>query len=262
MSVLDSARGAINAGLELGVGRKASFKGIGSIAGLGIAGASIGAGLSSLGSDGTVDPVTGAAIGGAIGASALPLAGFAVGAIGSSAVGIAKRLPSIGMAIGSGAVKASPYVAATGVRVADEIGNKMWSVGSKLVNWDETADSLNKVRLSGPIAGVRNGWNAGREFKNMDKGILEGFKAAPIENTRALIGKSGKAVTGSIINGKTLLAGGAILEGLKGAWNALETANIGQNAGTVTPTPRVPNYANNASATGDLVFALNANRHG
>ena len=52
------------------------------------------------------------------------------------------------------------------------------------------------------------------------------------------------------------------MQGAAKAWNTLQTEKMGQMTGVTTMTPKVPAYADNAGATGDLVFALNANRRG
>ena len=80
-----------------------------------------------------------------------------------------------------------------------------------------------------------------------------------------LLGKIEQGVNagvGTIINGKTLMLGASLFNGIRNSWNTIEQANMGANMGVVTNTPQVPAYANNAGATGDLVFAMNANRRG
>lgn len=62
--------------------------------------------------------------------------------------------------------------------------------------------------------------------------------------------------------GKTLLVGGALMEGVKGSYNKIIESQMGTNMGMQTMTPKIPSYANNGGATGDLVFALNANKRG
>lgn len=63
--------------------------------------------------------------------------------------------------------------------------------------------------------------------------------------------------------GWTTLGLGAAIGGTKQTAQAIDNARIGQRDPYITrATPRLPSYANNAGATGDLVFALNANRRG
>jgi hypothetical protein len=108
---------------------------------------------------------------------------------------------------------------------------------------------LESVKLTGPWsglkAGVKAGWEAGESIPGkLIKGGVHG-------------------AAGSIINGKTVLWGASAIAGAAGAFNEMNKAHMGQMDGQITrPTPRVPAYDLNAGASGDLVFALNANRRG
>lgn len=240
--IAKSIGGAFNTGFNAGVGRNLSLKGIGTMASLGVAGAAIGASAAALGSDGTVNPVTGAAVGGAVGAAALPTAGLAMGAVGSVGVGIAKAAPGIGVAVGKGAMVASPFAAAVATKVGADAASAVWGVGSKLIDWNgegKGSGMFGKIKVSTPFSGAKAGWQNG-------KGI----------------GKAGGAIKGFAVNGATILGATAAVEGTKKAWNTVKQAHMGQMTGVTTLTPQVPSYADNAGATGDLVFALNANRHG
>ena len=267
---LKSIGGAFGSGLNVGTGK---FKlalggaGIGATLGMGAIGAAVGAGTSAFVPDSAVDPMTGAAVGGAVGAAALPAAGLAVGAVGTAAAA-PFMVPGMAMGAMKGAAAASPYVAGMGVKAAENVASKIWGVGSRLVNWDENADAFSKVKFTGPISGVKSGWNSGRAFTkefSRAEGFgnkLKAFAKNPIENSRAAISKSGKAAGGIGLNAGVLIGGTALIEGTKKAWNTLETAKMGQMTGVTTMTPQIPSYADNAGATGDLVFALNANRRG
>ena len=240
--IAKSIGGAFNTGFNAGVGRNLSLKGIGTMASLGVAGAAIGASAAALGSDGTVNPVTGAAVGGAVGAAALPTAGLAMGAVGSVGVGIAKAAPGIGATLGKGAMAASPFAAAVATKVGADAASAVWGVGSKLIDWNgegKGSGMFGKIKVSTPFSGAKSGWQNG-------KGI----------------GKAGGAIKGFAANGATILGATAAVEGTKKAWNTVKQAHMGQMTGVTTLTPQVPSYADNAGATGDLVFALNANRHG
>lgn len=241
-SALGSVGKAFNTGLNIGTGKGLSgiYGGVGAMLTMGAAGASIGAGLSATASNGAVDPVTGAAVGGAIGVAALPATGLAVGAIGTGMVATAKAAPAVGKFAGNLAVASAPMAGAFATRAATDIGSSIWGIGSKLIDWREGADALNKIKLTGPLSGIANGWRNG---ETMAQKVIGG-------------------TTGAIINGKTMLGATAFAEGMKKAWNTLETAKMGQNAGVVNMTPRTPSYSNDAGATGDLVFALNANKRG
>ena len=240
--IAKSIGGAFNTGFNAGVGRNLSLKGIGTMASLGVAGAAIGASAAALGSDGTVNPVAGAAVGGAVGAVALPTAGLAMGAVGSVGVGIAKASPGIGVAVGKGAMAASPFAAAVATKVGADAASAVWGVGSKLIDWNgegKGSGMFGKIKVSTPFSGAKSGWQNG-------KGI----------------GKAGGAIKGFAANGATILGATAAVEGTNKASNTVKPAHMGQMTGVTTLTPQVPSYADNAGATGDLVFALNANRHG
>lgn len=266
---LKSIGGAFGSGLNIGTGKfKLAGSGVGAALGMGAVGAAIGASTSAIVSDGTVDPMTGAAVGGAVGAAALPAAGFAVGTVGTAGLAGVKLTAKIATGAGKLGVAATPYAAGVGVMAAENITSKVWGIGSKLVNWDESADAFSKVKFTGPISGVKSGWNSGRAFTR-ELSNVQGFKNKakafvknPLENSRAAISKSGKAVGGLGLNGAMLIGGVAAIEGAKKAWNTVETDKMGQMTGVTTMTPQPPSYADNAGATGDLVFALNANRRG
>lgn len=266
---LKSIGGAFGSGLNIGTGKfTLAGAGIGATLGMGAVGAAIGAGTSAIASDGTVDPMTGAAVGGAVGAAALPAAGLAVGTIGTVGVAAAKMVPGMAMGATKGAIASTPYVAGVGVMAAENVASKVWGIGSKLINWNENAEAFDKVKFTGPITGAKSGWSSGRAFTR-ELSNAQGFKNKakafmknPIENSRAAISKSGKAAGGTILNGKMLIGATAAIEGAKKAWNTVETAKMGQMTGATTMTPQIPSYADNAGATGDLVFALNANRRG
>lgn len=261
-----SVGGAFSLGLNAGTGVLRYSGGAGAMLGFGATGATIGAGVSATLSDGTVDPLTGAAVGGAIGAAALPAAGLASGVIGSAAVGVAKAAPAIGKGALKLGAKASPYAVGTGIAAADRIGSAIWSVGSKMIDWDEDAQFFDKVKFSGPIKGMKKGWNSGKAFTSVKEATgFAGKGKAIAQNLGTGIARSGKAAKGfanNIISGSTMITGIGIYEGINKAWGTLQSAKMGQMTGTTSLTPQVPSYADNAGATGDLVFALNANRRG
>lgn len=202
---------SINMGMDLGLGRGLRANGLGSMLGFGMIGASLGA-ASSVFSEGGINPVVGAAVGGTVGALAAPLSGVAMGMVGKGVIGTAKAMPSIIGGVGSGVLAATPYLAGVASYGAAKVGGGIWNVGSRLINWKEDADAFNKVKISGL--------------------------------------------------GKTLLAGGALMEGVRDSYNKVMESKMGMNMGIQTMTPRIPSYANDGGATGDLVFALNANRRG
>ena len=213
----------------------------------GAIGATIGAGTVGSLSEGTINPLVGAAVGGTIGALALPSIGFTVGSIGelgTKGIGALRKIPY--GEIGSGIGMASASVLGVGAYALGTIGSQAWNFSKRLVNWDEGADTFKKVVLTGPISGFKQGL----DMETVDNGLL------------GKIEKAGNAVKGGIVNGKGLLLTSAIGKGVGEAWREVEQARMGTNMGVVTSTPRIPSYQNNAGATGDLVFALNANRRG
>ena len=222
---------AFNTGMNIGSGRGFSSDGIGTVLTMGALGAGIGAATGAISGSTNMPSSTGAMIGGAIGASAVPLAGATVGAVGAGIVGTAKIAPSVMGAVGGGIISASPVIAGVGAKAGAKIGSTALGFGSKLINWDIDADTFSKVRLSGPIQGFKSG-----------KGLQK--------------------ISNSIINGKNLIGGMALIEGMRGAWGEIESSRMGSNMGVQTMTPSIPSYSDNAGATGDLVFALNANRRG
>lgn len=230
---------AINTGVNVGIGL--GFKnagGFGTMATMGAIGAAAGAG-STLASDGTIDPLTGAAVGGVVGAAALPVAGMAAGAMGSAAVGAIKMAPAAGSLALRGAAAASPFVLGVGGIAAAEVGTTMWNLGKKMIDWDHEADTFDKIKFTNPITGLKAGWRDNKGIKKITG-----------------------AASGAIVNGWTVLGGTAAVEGIKKSWSTIQTAKMGQMTGVETLTPRMPSYSNNAGASGDLVFALNANRRG
>lgn len=63
--------------------------------------------------------------------------------------------------------------------------------------------------------------------------------------------------------GAGLIIGASVVGGVRGAFDELNTKRMGQmDSRTQRATPQVPMYDQNAGATGDLVFAMNANRRG
>lgn len=236
--VFSSIGKAVGTGFNAGVGRGFKIGGLGTMATTAGIGAAAGLGLSAS-SDNSADPVTSAGIGAAAGATALPMAGFAAGAFGSTAVGAAKLAPGVMSGVGSAAVGASPFVAAFGAKAANKVGSGIWNVGKRMINWDEAAEGFGKVKFTDPISGARAGWNNNKGIKKFTNGAA-----------------------GAIMNGVTMMGGVAVAEGMKKAFGTVQTAKMGQMVGTDSMTPRVPSYSNNAGASGDLVFALNANRRG
>lgn len=254
-NIASSVGKAANTGLNFGVGKFKYSGGLGSMIGLGAAGAAIGAGTIATASDGSVNPGVGALAGGAAGFAAVPAAGFAVGAIGTAGVGLAKATPTIAR----GLAAASPTVAGAGAILGSKAADAVWDVGKRMIDWNEDANSFfEKIKFTGPVTGAKQGWRMAGNLAEAEGAMAK---------TKTFLGKSGSAVKGAIINGKTLLGVTAMFEGGMKAWNTLQKEHMGQMTGTTTLTPQMNlgkdlSYADDAGATGDLVFALNANRRG
>lgn len=264
--VASSVGKAFNTGLNLGVGRGITGAGgLGAVATMGMIGAGIGA-TSTLASNGTVDPGTGALVGGAVGTAALPATGLAVGALGAGVVGAASAAPTVA----SGALAATPYIAGAGVTMAAHAGSAVWGVGRRMINWNEDAVGFDKVKFTGPAKGFKAGWKDGiNSTKTGAVGHLGNFVGKKSKRVGDVLGKldkgvqaTGGAVSGTLVNGMTVMGAAAIVDGTKKAWNTMQTTRMGQMTGVKKMAPTVPSYADNSGATGDLVFALNANRRG
>lgn len=214
-------------------------KGIGSSVALAGIGAGIGAGLGLRFNADNETIATTTAVGGTVGAMAIPAIGLGAGIIGNAGVGLAKATPGIAKGVGKFAMRASPFVVGTAINGIGAVSSAVYGVGSQMINWNEGADALDKVKFSTPISNSINGWKNG-------KGV----------------GKFTGAIKGGIINGTNMLGMTAIAEGAQKAWNTLNQAKMGQNVGVINSTPQIPSYVDNANATGDLVFAMNANRRG
>lgn len=217
---------AFNIGRAVRMGYSLSGRGnVGGLYAIG-AGAAIGAAVGAkVASDyETTDPGTGAMIGGAVGAATLPAAGLA----GRAAFETTRfALPYVGAgaaAVGKAAAVGSFWTARN---VAAPLAEKYFNTFTNL---------------------------AGRMFEYTPKREIFDSKA-------------GKLMTESGLKIKPLgwavLGGTALYGGIKGALETSDRIRMGTPAQEVTrATPRMPSYANNAGATGDLVFALNANRRG
>lgn len=247
---------AFNLGFSLkpSLPRLGSFSGITTAAGFIGTGAALGAGLGSQ-MEGDMTG-TGAAIGAAAGAVALPAIGLAtrggyeIGKRAIPALGSAvMKAPAVGAAALRGGINLATHAP---FAVMPKIGQAAAGFSSMMVDWDNTKKGkafLESVKFTNPISGAKigakAGWASGKTLPG--KLIKGGIHSA----------------TGAVFNGQTVLWGSSVIAGAAGAFNEMNRAHMGQMDGQITrPTPRVPYYENNGGATGDLVFALNANRRG
>lgn len=117
----------------------------------------------------------------------------------------------------------------------------------------------------------------GRRISKYDKAVGFDLKRAvtndlklhanqAVEFAGSMFEKSDKNLLGIKLNTKgKLVAGGlAVASGSKQAAAQFNETTMGtqRDSQITSHAPRIPSYANNGGATGDLVFALNANRKG
>lgn len=210
---------------------------------------------------GAVDPDTNAAasagIGAAAGTAAPPLAGMA----GAAAVGA-------GTGIGRGAIGN-----------IDTIGQGMMNAAGATGRMG--AGALFGAQIQG---GGAMGRAAGRVLNPVGRwaGALGrmGDRMTDVDFGRSMrIGRKGNISTTGITRmpnrltgfGKGLFIGGALIGGAREAWGGIAASRRGEmDRQITTATPRMPleqeqgmpGGAHHAGATGDLVFAMNANRRG
>lgn len=221
------------------------------VGGLGTAGAIGGAALSTQTSK---DDTKELAIGGAVlGTAALPVLGASTRGIyeggkhiGKSISGMEKgAFKEAAKKVGRGLSKGAN--AATGVishaPVAGHLGTSIAGLSGMAVDLDKMKNAssvLDSVRLTNPISGFKAGWKAG-------KGA----------------GKIGHGIAGGLINGESLLFGGAIVSGAAGAIGEISKQKMGSIDGYTTNTPVINQisstngrYVDNAGADGNLALAM------
>lgn len=106
----------------------------------------------------------------------------------------------------------------------------------------------------------------GFDLKRAVKNDLKLHANQAINFAGSMFEKTDKNLLGVKLNtkGKIVAGGVALASGSKQAATKFNETTMGtQRDSQITPhAPRVPAYQNNGGATGDLVFALNANRRG
>lgn len=217
-------------------------------------GAATGAAISTQTDGQDIAPM--AAAGAVAGAAALPAVGLGIRGVGAAGNAALNGVVAAAPYVGSAAVKAGSALGAGALWSGSRLMNATIGIGSSLVNWDMATETLGPVhretllgkatktggvKLTNPISGFKAGWNQGE----------------------SALGKVGRGVRGGLINGQTVFWGGAAIKGVKDAFQEVNKIRMGTNDGQITrAAPRVPSYLDNAGASGDLVFALNANRRG
>lgn len=216
--------GALKSAVHNDIG---SVGGLSTAGGLSVVGAGAGAWYGSTSDSTSIEQ--GTVAGAAIGASILPAAGLATAA----GYGVVRNLDKIGAAAFSAG------------RGAAWLGKGMY-------------ESLNSPsKIINPLGSAAN--KSVSLFKNLIdyKPSKKAWnkKTGEIETTNSKMSLSKW--------GYGLVFAGGIAQGAGKAINTFDSSRMGTMDGYVTnATPRVPSYQDNAGATGDLVFALNANRRG
>ena len=222
-----------------------------------VGGAAYGAGTSDEPGTGAV---VGAASGYAAGATAPVALGLGVGAAGYGAVGAARGI---------------------GGNV-DNIGQGMRTLGRGIANTAKGAAFGTQVGRGGPLGNFASrALNPVGRWTDTGGKMLGGMVRHNPSRSMSML-KGGKIDTiGGLIRrpspfsltkaGGIALGGAAIIGGIQGAWENFEHSRMGEMDREVTrATPRLPmgegqqrqGAPNHAGATGDLVFAMNANRRG
>lgn len=164
------------------------------------------------------------------------VAGAAIGAVGT----VAAMNP----------LKTGKMLGKVGLGVAEGVGGlaigATEAVGGAAIGTAKAATSV----------GVPVATYAAGKYSSIGAGVLN----KTIKPTRNPNNVLGHKLTGF---GAGLVFGSAVVSGATEAFNDFNRNRMGQSDGQITrATPRTPSYANNAGATGDLVFAMNKNRRG
>jgi hypothetical protein len=205
-----------------------SVGGILTLGGLAVPGAIAGAAIGAMAPGGTM-MAAGAAVGAGIGLTA-PLA------VGAAGYGMERLGRGVVNAFKSTALDAPGGAAEAGSAFAAGVGKIAGGIGKGALAAVNSGAAAQQVGL------LRNLGNHIVNFKETAEGIED-----------VTLGHVGHAMMNVSMG----------VEAAKKAFNTYNTIHMGQMDGQVRrATPMVPAYADNAGATGDLVFALNRNRRG
>lgn len=214
-----------------------------------IGGAAIGAGLGAVASQFVPggNMVAGAAVGAGVGAAGLMLAPVAVGAAAKGAVSVLEKTPDIFAGVGKATTKAFGAIGKAAGSVANYAANSLSFSPTEL----KTLGFGAKSRIASAADPL------GRYSRAASNIVGKFVKHSPGSNPGTLL--PNYKFTGL---GVAALGAGSLIKGVKGAYNTLMNDKIGQRDGYISSvTPQI-RLADNAGATGDLVFALNNNRRG
>jgi hypothetical protein len=186
--------------------------------------------------------IGGAAIGGAL----LP----AVGLAGAGAYGLGRGILNNSDKIVNGAVATGGWLGRAGMRA---VTGPQFNFGpSKTGRFFSEAGN----RLLNPVA--RHATTLNRAAENFVK--IEPKRQVYDPKRDRMISKGGIKLKPL---GWATIIGGGVIGATRSIAEAADSSRIGtRDTNITTATPRQPSYANDAGASGDLVFALNANRRG
>lgn len=206
------------------------YKGIGVVG----AGAAIGTGISYFNAEGPNESLQ---------------IGFGAGLAAVGGIyALGKNYKTIGKGTANATVALSGFVGDKGIKAGEYVGGKALDKGEVLGK--KVIDQVQGLRKKDWIGGAKAiGLGLGdwaEEQANKVVTIPEGKNLSNIK----LTGK-----------GKMLIGAIALADFIQGAANQSETIAMGATTPYIEgPTPRLPSYADNAGATGDLVFALHKNK--
>ena len=163
-----------------------------------------------------------------------------------------------GLAIGTaaGAIAMNPVKSA---KVAGKVALGGAEIaGAGIIGAAEVAGAgiIGAAKIAAPVAA----YGVGKTAANLAGAGNLLYKHAikpDLKNESNLLGHKTTAL------GTGLIMGSAFIKGTQEAFQDFNRNRMGTSDGQITrATPRTPSYADNAGATGDLVFAMNRNRRG
>lgn len=244
-------------GIRTSGARAGSVGGLATLGGLGGVGVAAGATVGALAAP--ESPVEGAAIGGAIGGvagvAALPAFGAASRGIGNLAN---RGIESTSFGFRSGRTQAA--IKNTARKAATKGAASAGSVLSAQVN------AAGNVSMASRLNPLQRYSNLGSRLANKMGTYTPG---GPVAEGGKIVRKRGTFKASGLAKG--IIGAGALAVGAKGALDGIEQSRMGQTTPhtySSTPTPQAMptqpqfNPHDHAGATGDLVFAMNANRRG
>lgn len=207
-------------------------------------------------------------VGAAIGSTAAMVgAGAGIGYVGGAAWGGNTPGSDINSSAAKGAV-AGASIGAVGSIVANNPLKTASVLGGFALGTAELAGAatIGFAEVAGAATigfgkvATGTGIYAAQKYGSIGAGMVKGIDKFLLKDAPKDVNLLGKKLNAA---GKGLVVGSALFAGAKEAFNDFNSNRMGQRDGMITrATPRTPSYANNAGATGDLVFAMNKNRRG